>query len=449
MGITRSWYYSELPNVYLIRHPSNVFRWNRAAGSEAYGVYYMLDDSTKGLDAVSEICPSGNAIGELSNNIVHSNRKTGLRITTLVSRTNPCAPIKSDLLADKYSQNPSIANTISNITIYKSGDKGLLVQDVGATTFVNITVADNSNCGIMFLNTDYSNSNVTLQNAIIVGSSSNNGDNSTSPTGLSVPFSVSFKASGVTYYRFFSGTATAVSSNTLSPDFIMSFFEKIRYSNVNCQFVNWNGIRDIFVDLDGTLTRPFFSNTPPPNFSSAYLIPRLEANLIQDKCYPDSTNRWPNSLLCNSQTKPRTVVLYGLSPFYWNGLVLTRVNQYNSVPLSNSNYLYGEWSQSYTNSWALSFIPNNTYEIRMEYTNNFLRLFIASSRFMLESDPAVILRFVYTESRELYEIKRIIAGVAGSLLVAQTDFLNATSCTAGDYYHNHSATYVDICVTAR
>lgn len=83
---------------------------------------------------------------------------------------------------------------------------------MGATTFVNITVADNSNCGIMFLNTDYSNSNVTLQNAIIVGSSSNNGDNSTSPTGLSVPFSVASRASGVTYYRFFSGTATAVSN---------------------------------------------------------------------------------------------------------------------------------------------------------------------------------------------------------------------------------------------
>jgi hypothetical protein len=94
-------------------------------------------------------------------------------------------------------------------------------------------------------------------------------------------------------------------------------------------------------------------------------------------------------------------------------------------------------------------ILGNTYGIRKENSLNFEYIRIGSTKFMLESDPAVILRFVYTESRELYEIKRIIDGVAGSLLVAQTDFLNATSCTAGDYYHNHSATYVDICVTAR
>jgi hypothetical protein len=156
MGTMTSWYMTELPATYLIRHPSNIFRWNRAAGSDAYGVSYMLDDSTQGLDALVEICPSGNTIGELSNSVIHSNIMTGLRIKKLISRTNPCSAERQEGLTDIWSINPSIRNTISNMTLFKNKDKGLLVQDIGNTAFVNFTVADSGSINIIFLDANYS-----------------------------------------------------------------------------------------------------------------------------------------------------------------------------------------------------------------------------------------------------------------------------------------------------
>lgn len=85
----------------------------------------------------------------------------------------------------------------------------------------------------------------------------------------------------------------------------------------------------------------------------------------------------------------------------------------------------------------------------MQYNVNFLNLKVMANKYVNESEPAIILRFVYTESRELYEIKRELFGVGTPLITQQTALLNAVSCIAGDYYQNHSAQYVDVCVTAR
>lgn len=310
---------SELPSTYLIRHPSNVFRGNRAAGSEAYGIQFLLEDSTGGMDAASEICPNGNVLGELTNIVAHSNQKTGLRITTLVSRINPCQPVRQFGVEDVFALNPSLSNNISNITVYKNKDKGLLAQAISAINFTNITAADNAYVGIMILDADNSNFNVTLRNAVIVGSSANNGDNNTYMKGLSVPYSNNFKASGVTFYRFFSGSVAVGVSDNLPPlknDYVTSFFERIRYSNMNGYYVNWYDTRAIFYDLDGTLTKPYYSNQNlPSDFSSAALIPRTEANIIPGRCFTDSNSYWGGSLLCNAYTKPRSVMLFAAQPY--------------------------------------------------------------------------------------------------------------------------------------
>lgn len=276
MGATRSWYITELPTTFMIRNPSNVFRWNRAAGSESYGVQYMLEDFTDGLDATAEICPSGSAIGELSNTIVHSNGKVGFRITKLISRARPCGPISQAGLSDIYSINPSISNNITNMTMYKNADKGFLAQDVGATLFANFTVVDNGNYGLMLLNTDYSNSNVTLQNAIVVGSSSTSGGNTTA-YGLTIPYTNNFKISGIAFYRFLGGgSALGISPQTsLMYDYYCTFTEKVRFSNIQSQFISRDAYRrDIIHDLDGSLAKYFFDGQAlPSNFTSSALVP--------------------------------------------------------------------------------------------------------------------------------------------------------------------------------
>lgn len=38
---------------------------------------------------------------------------------------------------------------------------------------------------------------------------------------------------------------------------------------------------------------------------------------------------------------------------------------------------------------------------------------------MLESEPAVIFRFIYNETRELHEIKRVLFGVSSPFIIGQ------------------------------
>lgn len=46
-----SWYVLELPTSFLLKHPFNVLKGNRAAGSAAYGIQFLLPDKAEGMAA--------------------------------------------------------------------------------------------------------------------------------------------------------------------------------------------------------------------------------------------------------------------------------------------------------------------------------------------------------------------------------------------------------------
>lgn len=75
---------------YWITNPFNVFRRNRAAGGDFYGVWYEIKDHPDGPSATKDICPVGMKIGISRDNIAHSNRRFGLRIFKLSARKFPC-----------------------------------------------------------------------------------------------------------------------------------------------------------------------------------------------------------------------------------------------------------------------------------------------------------------------------------------------------------------------
>lgn len=322
---------------------------------------YLLETSTTGFDATSEICPSGNAIGELSNIIVHSTEGVGLKITTLISRTYPCQPVSTENILDKYSLNPSINNTISNITIYKSGGTGLYVQDVGSTLFVNVTVADCANTGISFDNTDHSDYNVTIQNTIFVGSSINNGDSSAGRVGLSVPASTSFKVSGITFYRLFTGYSIVVPYH--NPNYVATFFEKVHYINMGTEYVRWGDSSDIFYDLDGSLSKIFFSDTTSVTFSSATLTRKIEMNLVPNICFETTVSAWGPSMLCNQQATIRSIRFSDHLPLQWTDLNFRIMNTTDNSELptsTSSTYYY----------WNLPFICGRTYKVTKQAEKN-------------------------------------------------------------------------------
>ena len=76
-----------------ITNPTNDFYGNHAAGSDFYGIWYEIKPNPDGPSATMDVCPMGNPLGYVANNVAHSNIRFGLRIFILAPRLYPCEPI--------------------------------------------------------------------------------------------------------------------------------------------------------------------------------------------------------------------------------------------------------------------------------------------------------------------------------------------------------------------
>lgn len=110
-----------------ITNPSNDVIGNHAAGSDFYGIWYEIKKNPDGPSATNDVCPIGNPLGRVFNNMAHSNTRFGLRLFHLYSRTFPCDPVRDDSIADDpWINNPSIQSVFYNFTVYKNMENGVL-----------------------------------------------------------------------------------------------------------------------------------------------------------------------------------------------------------------------------------------------------------------------------------------------------------------------------------
>lgn len=92
-----------------VTNPSNDFYGNHAAGSDFYGIWYEVKPNPDGPSATNDVCPMGNPLGNVHDNVAHSNVRFGLRIFHLYSRMFPCQPIRNNSNANNpWADNPSI-----------------------------------------------------------------------------------------------------------------------------------------------------------------------------------------------------------------------------------------------------------------------------------------------------------------------------------------------------
>jgi hypothetical protein len=91
-----------------VTNPTNDLYGNHAAGSDFYGIWYEIKPTPDGPSATMDVCPEGNPLGTVTNNVAHSNTRFGLRIFVLYSRLYPCGPIRNDTDPnDPWAYNPS------------------------------------------------------------------------------------------------------------------------------------------------------------------------------------------------------------------------------------------------------------------------------------------------------------------------------------------------------
>lgn len=101
------------------------------------------------------------------------------------------------------------------------------------------------------------------------------------------------------------------------------------------------------------------------------------------------------------------------------------------------------------NSWAMPFVVGSYYNIHWKWGIDFTHLAIAPSRLWTDTE-GVVLRFNYTDARELYEIGKWYKGqLQLPFIVPSSNMILPTTCQNGDYYNDPDARYLFVCVSGR
>lgn len=165
------------PACFWITHPTNIFLNNHAAGADNYGYWFDTKAHPTGPSYDPNICPEFSPLGQFANNVAHSNGRYGLRLFhQLVPLTYPCGGVVYDPTnkTDPYWQNPPITAHFVNVTSWKNGRNGVIVNRVGAICLENIKAADNLLAGIEF---EIANSHIlgyaNVCSALVIGHTEN------------------------------------------------------------------------------------------------------------------------------------------------------------------------------------------------------------------------------------------------------------------------------------
>lgn len=139
------------PGSFWITHPNNIFKGNHAAGSDRYGFWFDLKDTSTGPSYDPNICPIYSPLGEFSNNYAHTNGRYGLRVFHgHIPRLNPCFPIIYDETntTDPYWQNPLYTTVYENFTGWSNHLSGAIFERVGDIHLIGFKVAEYTESGI-------------------------------------------------------------------------------------------------------------------------------------------------------------------------------------------------------------------------------------------------------------------------------------------------------------
>lgn len=183
-----------------ISNPDNNIEDNHLAGGDYYGIFYKLQDKTTGA---SDICPSGTSLGKSSGNYIHSFAQQGLRITKLIPRKFPCTNPRNQYNSDdQWLFNPSIPTIFSNYVLYRNGNEGVLIQQVGNLIFDGFQVADNAISGINIQVANFTKEMVGVRNSLIIGQLSSLPAPSATARGILTPRTGLSNLSNVRFYNF-------------------------------------------------------------------------------------------------------------------------------------------------------------------------------------------------------------------------------------------------------
>jgi hypothetical protein len=101
-------------------------------------------------------------------------------------------------------------------------------------------------------------------------------------------------------------------------------------------------------------------------------------------------------------------------------------------------------------AWASPFALGYTYNVWWNFGIDFTHMSVVPSVYFSDTEPGLLFRFNYTETRELFEITQMVSGTLQLPLIEPTLSLpDINTCNAGDYYHDNTNRYLYVCVSGR
>jgi len=99
-------------------------------------------------------------------------------------------------------------------------------------------------------------------------------------------------------------------------------------------------------------------------------------------------------------------------------------------------------------SWSVPLLSGKSYAVWWDHSVDFRNLTISLPKYNDSTDSGIIVRFNYTENKEIIEIGRAVLGVLQMPLInSSSSALTAATCNFGDYYHDASNKYISVCLT--
>ena len=97
-----------------------------------------------------------------------------------------------------------------------------------------------------------------------------------------------------------------------------TLFENIQYNNILGKYIFWEKWRrEIFVDLDGTMSLPLKQAITPaiPAQSKAVISPYRPSLMVPNHCYRVTNDLWDNSVYCDQTITMRGILFTNPGPF--------------------------------------------------------------------------------------------------------------------------------------
>ena len=165
-------------------------------------------------------------------------------------------------------------------------------EQLGYTTIKNFRTVDSKKGGLQFHKTNYTKELVVAEDCLVVGYSQGNAPENIdieykNARGVIASRTDGLKFSGIRFHNF-GPTMTPLQSCSECYHFKLwvtggktTFFENIQYTNVEGNYIFWeNWRREIFIDIDGTMTRPIQQKLGLANQSSGSITPYRPSLLL-------------------------------------------------------------------------------------------------------------------------------------------------------------------------